>query len=128
MMFPCLALQKPRFPRANTVVLARFCWFRCLHLKSSRVLSRGGLFHRLSVLAVDRYFTKIMLGCHVSFEQIFQKWCQFFVDNRLPLHPLFELKLKTFPLLHRNHHFVFTRKFLKYVPPVITVSQVARLI
>ena len=25
---------------------------------------------------------------------------------------LFELKLKTFPLLHRREHFVFTRKFL----------------
>ena len=27
---------------------------------------------------------------------------------------LFELKLKTFPLLHHRDHFVFTRKFLKY--------------
>ena len=26
---------------------------------------------------------------------------------------LFELKLKTFPLLHHRDHFVFTRKFLK---------------
>ena len=28
--------------------------------------------------------------------------------------PLFELKLKTFPLLHRSNHFVFTRKFHPY--------------
>ena len=41
--------------------------------------------------------------------------------------PLFELKLKTIPLLHRRDHF-FTRKFLKYTPYVITVSQVARWI
>ena len=27
--------------------------------------------------------------------------------------PLFQLKLKTFPLLHHRDHFVFTRKFLK---------------
>ena len=27
--------------------------------------------------------------------------------------PLVELKLRTFPLLHRSNHFVFTRKFLK---------------
>ena len=27
--------------------------------------------------------------------------------------PLFELKQKTFPLLHRRDHFVFTREFLK---------------
>ena len=27
--------------------------------------------------------------------------------------PLFELKLKTIPLLHRRDRFVFTRKFLK---------------
>ena len=27
--------------------------------------------------------------------------------------PLFELKLETFPLLHRRNHFVFTREFLK---------------
>ena len=40
--------------------------------------------------------------------------------------PLFELKLKTFPLLHHRDHFVFTRKFLKYVPYVNTVSQKAR--
>ena len=39
--------------------------------------------------------------------------------------PLFELKLKTIPLLHRRDHF-FTRKCLKYTPYVITVSQVAR--
>ena len=36
--------------------------------------------------------------------------------------PLFELKLKTFPLLHHRDHFVFTRKFLKYAY-VITVRQ-----
>ena len=40
--------------------------------------------------------------------------------------PLIELKLKTFPLLHRCDHFVFTRKFLKQAPFVITVSQMAR--
>ena len=39
---------------------------------------------------------------------------------------LFELKLKTFPLLHRCDHFVFTGKFLKQPPSVITVSQIAR--
>ena len=41
--------------------------------------------------------------------------------------PLFQLKLKTIRL-HRRDHFVFTRKFLKYVPYVITVSQRARWI
>ena len=40
--------------------------------------------------------------------------------------PLFELKLKTIPPLHRCDHFVFTCKFLKQVPYVITVSQIAR--
>ena len=40
--------------------------------------------------------------------------------------PLFELKLKTIPLRHRRDHFVFTRKFLKYVPYVITLSQISR--
>ena len=39
---------------------------------------------------------------------------------------LFELKLKTFPLLHHRDHFVFTRKVLKQVPYVNTVSQIAR--
>ena len=39
--------------------------------------------------------------------------------------PLFELKLKTMPLLHHRDHFVSTRKFLKYV---ITVSQIARIL
>ena len=39
--------------------------------------------------------------------------------------PLFQLKLKTFPLLHHRDHFVFTRKQLPYV---ITVSQIARQI
>ena len=29
--------------------------------------------------------------------------------------PLFDLKLKTIPLLHRRDHFVFTCKFLQYV-------------
>ena len=41
---------------------------------------------------------------------------------------LFTSKLKTFPLLHRCDHFVFTRKVLKEVPYVITVSQIARWI
>ena len=46
---------------------------------------------------------------------------------RVTMQPLlFELKLKTFPLVHRCDHYVFTRKFLKYVPYVITVSQIAR--
>ena len=40
--------------------------------------------------------------------------------------PLSELKLKIFALLHRCDYFVFTRKFLKQVPYVITVSQTAR--
>ena len=40
--------------------------------------------------------------------------------------PLFQLKLKTFPLLHHRDHFVFTRKFLKEASYVITVSQIAR--
>ena len=40
--------------------------------------------------------------------------------------PLFELKLKINPLLHRLNHFVFPREFLKYVSYVITVSQLAR--
>ena len=40
--------------------------------------------------------------------------------------PLIELKLKTFSLRHRRDHFVFTRKLLKQVPYVITVSQIAR--
>ena len=40
--------------------------------------------------------------------------------------PLFELKVKT--ILHRRDHFVFTRKFLKREPCVITVSQIARQI
>ena len=41
---------------------------------------------------------------------------------------LFELKLKTIPLLRCSDHFVFTRKFLMEVPYVITVSQIARWI
>ena len=85
MMFLGSAQQKSGFMRANTVVLASFCWFRCLHLRSSRFLSRGGFFYRLSILSADRYFAKIMLGCHVSFERISQKWCQNFVDNRMLL-------------------------------------------
>ena len=40
--------------------------------------------------------------------------------------PLNELKLKIFSLLHRRNHFGFTRKFLKQVPYVFTVSQIAR--
>ena len=40
--------------------------------------------------------------------------------------PLFELKLKTIPLLRRSDHFVFTCIFLKLELYVITVSQVAR--
>ena len=39
---------------------------------------------------------------------------------------LFQLKLKTFPLLHRRDHFVFTLKFLKKVPYVIIICQMAR--
>ena len=39
---------------------------------------------------------------------------------------LFELKLKTFPLHHLRDHFVFTRKFLKQLPYVNTISQTAR--
>ena len=39
---------------------------------------------------------------------------------------LFELKLKTIPLLHRDDHFVFTRNFLKQQPCVNTISQIAR--
>ena len=38
--------------------------------------------------------------------------------------PLFELE--TFPLLHRQHRFVFTCEFLKEVPYVFTNSQIAR--
>ena len=46
---------------------------------------------------------------------------------RITMQPsLFELKLKTIPLLRRSDHFAFTRKFLMYVPYVITVSQIAR--
>ena len=41
---------------------------------------------------------------------------------------LFELKLKTIPLLRRSDHFVFTRKFLKKLPCVNTISQIARWI
>ena len=41
---------------------------------------------------------------------------------------LFDLKLKTFPLLHHRDHFVFTRKFLKQLPYVNTISQIARWI
>ena len=37
---------------------------------------------------------------------------------------LFELKLKTFPLLHHRDHFVFTRKFLKQSTYVNTISQI----
>ena len=40
--------------------------------------------------------------------------------------PQFGLKLKTFPLLHRQDHFLFTRKVLKKVPNVTTVNQLAR--
>ena len=39
---------------------------------------------------------------------------------------LFKLKLKTFPILHHRDHFVFTRKFLKQLPFVNTISQIAR--
>ena len=41
---------------------------------------------------------------------------------------LFELKQKTFPLLHHRDHFVFPRKFLKQLPYVNTISQIARRI
>ena len=41
---------------------------------------------------------------------------------------LFELKLKTFHLLHHRDHFVFTREFLKQLPYVNTISQIARSI
>ena len=41
---------------------------------------------------------------------------------------LFELKLKTFPLLHHRDRFVFTRKFLKQLPYVNAISQIARWI
>ena len=45
---------------------------------------------------------------------------------RITMQPTqFELKLKTLPLLHRRDHFVFTRRFLKQVLYVITVSQIA---
>ena len=40
--------------------------------------------------------------------------------------PLFQLKLETFPILNRRDHFIFTRKFPKEVPYVITRSQIAR--
>ena len=40
--------------------------------------------------------------------------------------PLFELKLKTFPLLHHRDHFVFMRNFLKQLPYVNTISEIAR--
>ena len=39
---------------------------------------------------------------------------------------LFELKLKTFPLLRHRGYFVSTRKFLKQLPYVNTISQIAR--
>ena len=39
---------------------------------------------------------------------------------------LFGKKLKTIPLLRRSDHFVFTRKFLKQLPCVNTISQIAR--
>ena len=35
---------------------------------------------------------------------------------------LFALKLKTFPVLHHRDLFVFTRKFLKELPYVNTIS------
>ena len=38
---------------------------------------------------------------------------------------LFELRLKTFPLLHPRDHVVFTRNFLKQLPYVNTISQIA---
>ena len=41
--------------------------------------------------------------------------------------PLFELEPKTFPILRPCDHFVFTSKFLKLVPYVIIVSQIALL-
>ena len=45
------------------------------------------------------------------------------------MHPsVFELKLKTFILLRRSDHLVFTHKFLKEVPYVNTVSRIARWI
>ena len=44
---------------------------------------------------------------------------------RITMQPsLFELKLKTIPLLHYRDHFVFTRKFLKQLPCVNTISQI----
>ena len=46
---------------------------------------------------------------------------------RVTMQPLlFELKRKTIPLLRRSDHFVFTRKFLKQLPCVNTISQIAR--
>ena len=40
--------------------------------------------------------------------------------------PLYQLKLKTIPLLHRRDHFVFARKFLKHLPYANNISQIAR--
>ena len=47
------------------------CCF-CPYTRSSRSLSLAGFFYRLSTLSADRYLAKIMLGCHISFERIFQ--------------------------------------------------------
>ena len=77
MMFLGLALQKPGFLLANTVVLTCSCLFHCQYSLSFCSLSRCGFFYRLSTRFADRYFAKIMYGCHVRFERIFQKVSEF---------------------------------------------------
>ena len=65
---------------------ANLSCFSGLFTCSSSSFSRGGVSDRLFTLTADRYLVKVMLGCHVSFEQSFQKRCQIFVDHRLQLH------------------------------------------
>ena len=67
--------------------------FSGLSTCSSRSHSRGGFSDNLFTLSADWYLAKIMLGCHVSFKQIFQNRCQNFVNHRVPL--LFTIVLKT---------------------------------
>ena len=68
---------KPIFLRANTVAFVCSCWLHCLHSRSSRSLSRGCFFYRLSTLSADRYFAKIMFRRHVTFERIFKNGVKF---------------------------------------------------
>ena len=72
MLFFGSVLQNHDLSRQTSWFLSILAVFFCFRPRSSRSLSRGGFFYRLSTLSADRYWAKIMLRCHVSFERNFQ--------------------------------------------------------